>query len=131
MERPPHDAVSREREDQPLRLKDIGVTVFINPRKLTEYCLDPDSPKGRYKATLFKTLLGYTKENAGILKRQLEAKALTEPATYQGEDRYGERYQVDIPVEGESGQLKIVKTVWLVLFGTTQARLVTLYIKKR
>ncbi len=114
-----------------MRLKDIVSTIFIDSRKLTEYCLDPDAPKGRYKATLFKTLLGYTKENANTLKRQLEVKALTEPATFQSEDKYGRRYQVDIPIEGESGQLKIVKTVWLVFFGATQARLVTLYIKKR
>ncbi len=79
MEGSSHDAASRGREDQPLRLKDIVSTIFIDSRKLTEYCLDPGAPKGRYKATLFKTLLGYTKENADTLKRQLEVKTLTEP----------------------------------------------------
>ncbi len=114
-----------------MKLEDVASHICIDPRKLTEYALDTTSPKGKDKAALFAKLLGFTLEDAESLRHQLETKALQSTATFQREDKYGRRYQVDIPVEGKSGQEKIVKTVWLISQDNSEAWLVTLYIKKR
>lgn len=39
----------------------------INPKKLTDYALNPDHPVGANKARVFKSALGYDKNNAGEL----------------------------------------------------------------
>ena len=46
-----------------MKLADIAESIRIDPRKLTHYVLDTDSPHGKYKAVLFDKLLGFTKEN--------------------------------------------------------------------
>jgi hypothetical protein len=46
-----------------MKLGEIVQTIHIDPRKLTEYALNPDHPHGSHKAWLFKKMLGYTKEN--------------------------------------------------------------------
>jgi filamentous hemagglutinin len=46
-----------------LKLADVANRVIIDARKLTSYALNPDSPKGKYKALLFDKLLGFNREN--------------------------------------------------------------------
>lgn len=43
----------------------------INPKKLTEYALNPDHPVGRHKARVFESALGFNKDNADDLLKQL------------------------------------------------------------
>jgi hypothetical protein len=40
-----------------MRLADVADSIVIDPRKLTEYALDPESPWGRHKARRFKEKL--------------------------------------------------------------------------
>jgi len=40
-----------------------GDAAVVDLRKLTEYCLNPDHPRGKHKARVFATL-GFTLENA-------------------------------------------------------------------
>lgn len=44
-----------------MKLKELVNHIEINPRKLTEYALNPDNPKGANKALMFQRHLGYTK----------------------------------------------------------------------
>ncbi|MGL5796239.1 MAG: DUF6883 domain-containing protein, partial [Waterburya sp.] len=37
-----------------MKLKDIVTDIAIDPRKLTEYALNLDNPKGRDKAIMFR-----------------------------------------------------------------------------
>ncbi len=38
---------------------------FVDLRKLRDYCLNPEHPRGRHKARLFKGALGWTADDAG------------------------------------------------------------------
>ncbi|GEM_PF-637378 len=112
-----------------LTLTEIVDKVVINPRKLTHYALDPQSPKGKHKAIVFEQL-GFTKANYTELLEQLQTKSLTTEAISYGEDEYGTRYTLEIPIENQTGQTAIVITGWLVPKNTQEAHLVTLYVKK-
>lgn len=113
-----------------MRLADIVDRVVIDPRKLTDYALDPDSPWGRHKARVFKELLGFTRENYADLLAQIEENALDEEAIFHSEDEFGRRYTVDLLIRGTGGREAIVRTGWLVPSGAREAHLITLYVKK-
>jgi hypothetical protein len=56
----------------------------------------------------------------------------TSEATLQTTDVHGQRYQVDLEIEGvELGQIETVRTGWIVELKEDIARLVTLYVRKR
>lgn len=44
---------------------------------------------------------------------------------------FGQRYQAIISITGPSGRTKRIKTIWIVLFGETTARLVTAVPQRR
>ena len=113
-----------------MKLADVADRVVIDPRKLTHYALDPNSPSGRHKAVLFEKSLGFTKENYPALVRQLEAKALQAEANFHSEDEFGSRYRVDVVVEGVAGQQATIRSGWIVPPHSRQAHLVTVYVKK-
>jgi hypothetical protein len=46
----------------------------IDPRKLTEYALNPEHPVGGNKAKVFESALGYNKSNADVLMKQIYCK---------------------------------------------------------
>jgi hypothetical protein len=113
-------------------LADIVERLVIDPHKLSDYALDPASPYGKHKAVLFEKLLGFTQDNYADLIRQLEQRCLHAEATFHSEDDFGERYTVDVLIDGATGQQATVRAGWIVLTdepGT--AHLVTLYVKKR
>ena len=114
-----------------MKLADIAESIRIDPRKLTHYVLDTDSPHGKYKAVLFDKLLGFTKENHTGLLRQLEGGAMQAEVTFHSEDKFGKRYTADISVEGIKGRRSVVRTGWIVTPETREAHLVTLYVRKR
>lgn len=93
---------------------DIVERVHVDPRKLTEYALNPQAPRGRHKAVVFQKVLGFTRENYVGLLRQIERQALEARATFHSEDEFGRRYMVDVIVEGTEGRQAVVRTGWLV-----------------
>jgi hypothetical protein len=46
-----------------MKLVDVASRIIIDPRKLTEYALNLDNPKGADKAIMFERHLGFTKDN--------------------------------------------------------------------
>lgn len=115
-----------------MKLSDIVQQIFIDPRKLTHYALDWESPHGKHKAILFEKLLGFTKENYDGLISQIQNKALHAEAFFHSEDQFGKRYTVDVEIEGiiENKQAT-VRTGWLVPDRSNKAHLVTLYVIRR
>ena len=115
-----------------MKLGDIVSHIVIDPRKLTEYALNPDNPKGVDKAVMFERHLGFTKDNYQLLLQQIETKVLNSEAILKTTDVHGQRYQVDLEIEGvESGQRETVRTGWIVKQKKDVARLITLYVRKR
>ena len=65
-----------------MKLKELFNHIEINPRKLTEYALDPENPKGANKALMFQRHLGYNKDNYQLLRNQIYAQVLDAEATF-------------------------------------------------
>jgi hypothetical protein len=115
-----------------MQLRYLVTEVIIDPRKLTDYALDPENPKGKDKAVMFERHLGYTKDNYQLLLDQIYDRVLDAEAIPQNEDKFGMRYQIDLEIQGvESQQIETVRTGWLIPPNSQQARLITLYISKR
>lgn len=115
-----------------MKLKEVVHNIRIDPRKLTEYALNPNNPKGANKAIMFERHLGLTRDNYELLLEQINAQALEAETMFQSSDQHGERYQVDLEITGAKlGQKEIVRTGWIVEPNSDTARLITLYVKKR
>ncbi len=65
-----------------MKPKELFNHIEINPRKLTEYALDPENPKGANKALMFQRHLGYNKDNYQLLLNQIYAQVLDAEATF-------------------------------------------------
>jgi len=107
-----------------------GERAIVDLRKLRDYCLNPDSPRGRHKARLFAAALGLTAAEAPHLRAKLLEVAQTEDAQ-QGElDLYGQRYTIEFEMETQVGKAT-VRSGWIILHGKAAPRLTTCYLKKR
>ncbi|MFQ6044016.1 MAG: DUF6883 domain-containing protein [Candidatus Poribacteria bacterium] len=113
-----------------MKLRDIVCRVIIDHRKLTEYALSPSSLRGRHKAIVFERVLGFTRDNYADLLEQIKKKILDAPATFHGEDEFGQRYTVDLTVRSTEERQAVVRTGWFVSHGADEARLVTLYVRR-
>ena len=113
-----------------MKFKEYADKINIDPRKLTNYALDPDNPKGKNKALMFQQHLDYTAQNYQSLLDQIYEKTLDSEAIVQQTDQYGTRYQVDLEIQGiQPHQKETVRTGWLIPPNTKQARFITAYIK--
>jgi len=112
-----------------MKLREVASQVVIDPRKLTEYALNPDAPRGCHKARVFEQVLGYTRENYKHLLRQIEAQAPEAEVRLHSRDGFGRRYMADLQIEGPAGQRAIVRTGWFVPEGEDEVRLATLWVK--
>jgi len=113
-----------------MKLSEIVERVIIDPRKLTEYALNQEAPWGRHKAIVFEKALGITQQNYVDLLVQIERQVLISEAVLHSEDRFGRRYTVDLVITGAEGRQAVVRTGWLVPPDATEARLVTLYLRR-
>jgi hypothetical protein len=115
-----------------VKLREIVGQAEINPQKFTSYVLNPGSLKGADKAFMFEQYLGFTQQNYQSLLTQIQAKVMESEVIVGDCDQYGQRYQVDILIEGiEIGQQEIVRTGWIIKPNEEVARLVTAYIRRR
>lgn len=115
-----------------MKLGEIVSKLSIDPGKFRDYALDPNNPVGQHKALVFQQRLGYNPQNYEGLLNQISAQAMDGKAVATHKDEHGQRYQVDLEVEGiELGQRAIVRTGWIVEpKAEGYARLVTLYVRK-
>jgi hypothetical protein len=107
-----------------------GERAIVDIRKLRDYCLNPDNPRGSRKARVFRSSLGMTKVDAPALRQRLLQVAASEQAQMGELDRYGQRYTLDF--EMQKGRRKVVvRSGWIILINDTVPRLTTCYVKKR
>lgn len=104
-----------------------GENAFIDDRKLYDYCLNPDNPRGSNKARVFAAALGITAANAGILRDNLLEAAANGDVTLGELDLYGQRYTIDFPLTTFAGTAT-VRSGWIILTGETMPRLTTCYV---
>ena len=101
----------------------------INPKKLTEYALNPNHPVGGNKAKVFESALGYNQSNADDLMRQIYEKLPSSEAILGKLDEYGQRYTVDILITGPNGKTMYVRTGWIIKTGSNIPELTTIFVK--
>lgn len=101
----------------------------INPKKLTEYALNPEHPVGGNKAKVFESALGYNKSNAEELMNQVYSKLPQCEAVEGLVDQYGKRFTVNMPITGPNGNTVNVRTGWIIKTGSEIPELTTIYVK--
>jgi hypothetical protein len=99
----------------------------VDLRKLRDYCLSPEHPRGRHKARLFKSVLGWAVDDAAAVRQRLLDAVRSHDATSLGSDDYGQRYALDFNVEGVEGPAT-VRSLWIVRAGEGFPRLTTCYL---
>jgi len=103
---------------------------IVDIRKLRDYCLNPDNPRGSRKARVFRSALGMTKVDAPGLRQRLLQVAASEQAQMGEIDRYGQRYTIDFELRKGTRKV-IVRSGWIILSNETVPRLTICYVKKR
>jgi hypothetical protein len=88
---------------------------------LLNYAAQPG--EGRDKQKFWREVMGF--ESAADIREALLAKMSVNLLQPQGQNDYGDRYQAVVLVEGPSGEFRLVKTVWIVLFEENVAKFVT------
>lgn len=107
-----------------------GERAIVDIRKLRDYCLNPDNPRGSRKARVFRSALGMTKADAPALRQRLLQVAASEQARVGELDRYGQRYTIDFELR-KGTRRAIVRSGWIILSKETVPRLTTCYVKRR
>ena len=102
----------------------------IDPKKLTDYALNPNHPVGGDKAKVFESALGYNKSNADDLLKQVKEKLPQSEAVDKGVDQWGQKYQVDMSITGPNGNTVNVRTGWIKDNGSDTPRLTSIYVKE-
>lgn len=92
----------------------------IDPRKLTDYTLDPTNSRGRHKAEVFRVALRIERADWRYLRGAILETLPLNPVTSV---RRAERpagvttYGVVLPVTGLNGQTRLVITTWKLVAG--------------
>ena len=107
-----------------------GRRAIVDLRKLTDYCLNPDSPRGRHKAHVFAATLGITAVDAPKLRARLLEVARIGEAKLREVDAYGQRYTMEFTMVSAVGKAT-VRSGWIVIHGKREPRLTTCYVVMR
>ena len=97
---------------------------FVEARKLSDYLLSDQNSGG--KSGLF-IALGFTLENASLLRDALISHAQTHEVVRISESAHGKKYIIEGELLTPDGRSPQVRAVWIVDIGTTAPRLVTAY----
>jgi hypothetical protein len=105
-----------------------GEKAIVEAEKLIDYCLSPQHLRGKHKARVFATTLGFTAGNAELLRQALLAAAAVGDAQLTVSDEFGDRYVLDFEAEGPSGR-GVIRSAWIVRCGESSPRLTSCYVK--
>lgn len=104
-----------------------GDRAIIPLKKLTGYCLNPDHPKGKHKARLFKAVLGITIDHVDYLYALVQRAAVEGDIVQQSTTNFGEEYKLDWLIP-DTGGVEL-RTLWIVESESDTPRLVSAFIK--
>jgi hypothetical protein len=99
----------------------------VDIRKIRDYCLNPDHPRGRHKARVFEVALGLTLEDAEELSDALLAAVRDREAVVTERDEHGQRYALDVETIRAAGRAR-VRSNWIVRSGEDFPRLTSCYV---
>jgi hypothetical protein len=99
---------------------------IIEADKLRGYVLSSAHPVGRFKAAFFQRL-GYSAENWEAFEWSLRELILSQDVAQVEESQYGQKFIVEGPFKGSSGETVQIVTVWVILEGESTPRFITAY----
>src|ERR1044071_9003294 len=102
--------------------------VILPREKVEKYVLDPTHPEGKHKANLFKSVLGVEQPDWDMLARIIIEQLPYYEAVVGRKDRYGQRYNVTMPILGLNGKTADVLTAWILDVGQAIPRFITAYL---
>ncbi len=94
---------------------------IVDIRKLEEYCLNSQHPRGRHKARVFASV-GIRESDAEDLRNSLLEAALVRDVQEGAACLYGQRYILDFDLLGRDGAV-MVRSTWIVRTGEDVPRL--------
>ena len=97
----------------------------VRQQKVKDYLLSPTHPIGKAKAVWFRAL-GYSQDDWTYLRDDLLNFAKHD-AVVLDQTEYGQLYGVSGPLIGPNGNAGQVLTIWIIIVGTANPRLVTAY----
>jgi hypothetical protein len=103
-----------------------GNHAIVEIRKLLEYCLNPQHPRGRNKARVFASV-GICEADAEALRTALLAAAGGADAEIGIANVYGQRYIVDFDLMRQGRTVRI-RSTWIVRIGDDLPRLTSCYV---
>ena len=103
-----------------------GERAIVDIRKLLEYCLNSQHPRGRNKARVFASV-GIRDTDADELREALSAAARDAEASYGLRNPYGQRYAVDFDFVRQDRTIRI-RSTWIVRAGEDLPRLTSCYV---
>lgn len=125
---PPYPIKDKEKvEDRKKRVTIKSTKLPIE--KFTKYALDPTNAPD--KARVFKSALGYTKENAEDLMHNISEHLDPEKLEERGDTGYGMRYQQIMKLKGPNGNEANVLTAWIHDSSNDELRLTSVYVTKK
>ncbi len=118
----------RRGDEGSVKLREVADTIVIDPRKLTEYALNPEHEAGKHKARVFESALGYNPTNFHLLLDQIMALALDAEMELMQINERGQFFRADLLIDGLAGQQVTVRTGWRLPPSSREARLTTLFV---
>lgn len=101
--------------------------VFIDIRKLRDYCLNHQHTIGKHKAKVFASIFGNGRKDAKMLKEIIMAKMENADVLFAYEDPFGKRFIADLDIHINNGNA-LVRTIWIIKNNSSIPELVTCYV---
>ena len=103
-----------------------GDHAIVDIRKLLEYCLNPQHPRGRNKARVFASV-GIREADAEELRTALFAAARGTDVQLGVANVHGQRYMIDFDLIRQ-GRVVRIRSSWIVRIGDGLPRLTSCYV---
>lgn len=103
-----------------------GDRAIVDVRKLAEYCLNSQHPRGRHKARVFAAV-GIRDTNAEKPRKALLAAAAGTDAQLGTATAHDQRYVVDFDLVRKGATVRI-RSTWIVRVGEDLPRLTSCYV---
>jgi|SRR5579863_3542146 len=104
-----------------------GERAILDVRKLEDYCLNPQHPRGRHKARVFRDSISVARSDSYWLRGVLLAALPNAEAIELTSDSFGRRWRVDAMVS-RHGKSVVVRTIWIIRTGETTPRFVPCWV---
>ncbi len=107
-----------------------AANAYIPPAKILDYLLDADHPDGGGKAVVL-TRFGFNRAEWQILAQALRTHGASHEVIQTIRTPHGLKFIIEGALESPDGRSLNLRTVWIILDGTDEPRLVSAYPSQR